>query len=157
MQIFNCKENLNYLHKRIIYFIIVVVGDKMKKMNNKGFTLVELLAVLVILIAIMSIAIPSISSSLERSKDKQNTARKQNIEAAAELYITDHKNQIYTKLENDVKNSCIIELNVLTDNNYLDSKELEDADGAMFPGKIKYTKSGSIEYVENPPETNDCI
>ena len=58
----------------------------MKKLNNKGFTLVELLAVLVILIAIMSIAIPSISSSLERSKSKQDTAKQKILESAAELY-----------------------------------------------------------------------
>ena len=44
----------------------------MKKMNRKGFTLIELLAVLVILVVIMAIAIPSVTSSIERSKDKEN-------------------------------------------------------------------------------------
>ena len=34
----------------------------MKKLNKKGFTLVELLVVLVILAVIMSIAIPSVTS-----------------------------------------------------------------------------------------------
>ena len=43
----------------------------MKKMNRKGFTLIELLAVLVILVVIMAIAIPSVTSSIERSKDKE--------------------------------------------------------------------------------------
>ena len=43
----------------------------MKRLNKKGFTLVELLVVIVILGVIMSIAIPSITSSIERSKDKQ--------------------------------------------------------------------------------------
>ena len=45
----------------------------MKRLNKKGFTLVELLVVIVILGVIMSIAIPSITSSIERSKDKQKT------------------------------------------------------------------------------------
>ena len=38
------------------------------KLNNKGFTLVELLAVLAILITILLVAIPSITSSLSRSE-----------------------------------------------------------------------------------------
>ena len=38
----------------------------MKRLNKKGFTLVELLVVIVILAVIMSIAIPSITSSIER-------------------------------------------------------------------------------------------
>ena len=65
------------------------------ELNNKGFTLIELLAALVILVAIMGIAIPSISSSLERTKNKQNDARYKIIESAAEQYVTEHKNSVY--------------------------------------------------------------
>ena len=43
----------------------------MKKLNKRGFTLIELLAVLVILVVIMAIAIPSVTSSIERSKQKE--------------------------------------------------------------------------------------
>ena len=81
----------------------------MKKLNNKGFTLVELLAVLVILVAIMSIAIPSISSSLERSKGKQEESKHKILESAAELYVTDHRNSI-------TKSSCVITLETLLKN-----------------------------------------
>ena len=51
------------------------------KLNNKGFTLIELLAVIVLLIAISAIAIPSITASIERSKDKQDDAKKRIIES----------------------------------------------------------------------------
>ena len=61
-----------------------------KRLNQKGFTLVELLAVLVILITIMGIAIPTISSSLERTKAKQNQARYKVLETTAEMYVTDN-------------------------------------------------------------------
>ena len=44
----------------------------MKKINNKGFTLVELLVVIVILLAIVSLAIPSLTASMERNKTKTN-------------------------------------------------------------------------------------
>ena len=82
----------------------------MKKLNNKGFTLVELLAVLVILVVIMSIAIPSISSSLERSKGKQEESKHKILESAAELYVTDHRNSI-------TKSSCVITLETLLNEN----------------------------------------
>lgn len=62
----------------------------MKKMNRKGFTLIELLAVLVILVVIMAIAIPSVTSSIERSKNKEKTMKIKLIESEAELYIDRH-------------------------------------------------------------------
>lgn len=64
----------------------------MKKLNKKGFTLVELLVVIVILVIIMSIAIPSITSSLDRSKAKQRDAKVKLIESAAEIYVDRHNN-----------------------------------------------------------------
>lgn len=87
------------------------------KINNKGFTLIELLAVLVILIAIMSIAIPSISSSLERNKDKQTESKKMLIESAAELYVTDHKNE--------VTNGQHIQIETLIEEGYLEDDEIK--------------------------------
>ena len=105
----------------------------MKKLNNKGFTLIELLAVLVILIAIMSIAIPSISSSLDRTKAKQSSAKEKIIESAAELYVTDHKNNIPTSGE------CYIDAQTLVDEHYLSSDELKDSDGKEMGGAVKYT------------------
>lgn len=67
---------------------------RMKRLNKKGFTLVELLVVIVILAVIMSIAIPSITSSIERSKDKQKTQIIKLIESAGELYVDKHKNTV---------------------------------------------------------------
>lgn len=84
------------------------------KLNNKGFTLVELLAVLVILIAISSIAIPAISSSLDRSKVKQSKAKEKLLLSAAELYVTDNKNYF---VDNDV---CYFNVQRLIDENYID-------------------------------------
>lgn len=66
----------------------------MKELNKKGFTLVELLVVIVILGVIMSIAIPSITSSIERSKDKQKEQIIKLIVSAGELYVDKHKNTV---------------------------------------------------------------
>lgn len=45
-----------------------MIGDK--KLNKKGFTLVELLAVIVVLAIIMIIAIPAVMDSMNKAKNK---------------------------------------------------------------------------------------
>lgn len=81
----------------------------MKKMNRKGFTLIELLAVLVILVVIMAIAIPSVTSSIERSKDKEKNMKIKLIESEAELYIDRYSSTATTitvpTLINDAKST----------------------------------------------------
>ena len=112
------------------------------KINNKGFTLIELLAALVILTVIMGIAIPSISSSLERTKEKQNQSRIKVLESAAELYVTDHKNAIYNKL--GTNDSCYInlyELDVSEDNK-------KDSDGNDFSGVIVFNKLNGYKFTK---------
>ena len=111
--------------------------------DNEGFTLIELLAALVILTAIMSIAIPSISSSLERTKVKQDATKKKLLESAAELYVTDHKNAIYKKLNN--KNSCYIALDLLDVND----ENKKDSDGNALNGVVEFTKPDTYNYKDS--------
>ena len=59
----------------------------MKKLNKKGFTLIELMVVIAILVVIMGIALPNITSSIERSKQKQKNSKIELITSAAELYF----------------------------------------------------------------------
>ena len=46
---------------------IIKIGDTMK--NNKGFTMVELLAVIVVLAIMMGIAIPAVTHYVNKGKD----------------------------------------------------------------------------------------
>ena len=122
-------------------------------MKKKGFTLIELLAVLVILIAIMSIAIPSISSSLDRTKAKQSSAKEKIIESAAELYVTDHKNNIIITSGN-----CYIDVQTLVDEHYLSDEELKDSDGKEMGGVVSYNASNnSYAYAPQPSPSDTCI
>ena len=113
------------------------------KNDNKGFTLIELLAALVILTAIMSIAIPSSSTSVERTKGKQEATKKKLLESAAELYVTDHKNAIYKKLNN--KNSCYIALDLLDVND----ENKKDSDGNALNGVVEFTKPNTYKYKDS--------
>ena len=114
-------------------------------MNNKGFTLVELLAVLIILTVIMGVAIPSISSSLERTKDKQNKAKEEMLLSYAEEYVTDHKNAVYDTLKNI--NSCKISIKKLDD--YLPEGGIVDADENEMDGYVLFTKPNKYKYCKD--------
>ena len=100
----------------------------MKKINNKGFTLVELLAVLVILVAIMSIAIPTINSALERSKKNQTKQVEKILGSAASLYVSDHRRAL-----KDEEISCI-NVGTLVDEGYVTDEETEDVNGNPLSG-----------------------
>lgn len=90
----------------------------MKKLNRKGFTLVELLVVLVILVVIMAIAIPSVTSSIERSKQKQKDSKLEIIESAVDIYIDRHKNSI--------QSNSIITIVDLIDDNLITKEQAKD-------------------------------
>ncbi len=118
-----------------------------RKKNNKGFTLIELLAVLVILTAIMGIAIPSITSSMERTKEKQNDSKKKVLTSFAELYVADHKNAIYNTLGSG--SSCYIPVAKLIAEGYATEDSLKDADGNSIDGFIIFTKPSTYEFKSN--------
>lgn len=56
-------------------------------MNKKGFTLVEILAVLVILSLLLILTIPSIKNALTNGKNKINEINKKQIEDAAKIIV----------------------------------------------------------------------
>lgn len=57
-------------------------------MNNKGFTLVELLAVILILIGIAGVSVFGITSSLEKNDKRECERQKEIIENAAKVYFS---------------------------------------------------------------------
>ena len=110
------------------------------KLDNKGFTLVELLAVVVVLIAISSIAIPTISSSLERSREKRYKAKVKLVESAAKLYASDHKEVFDNEWD-----FCNILVSTLVSNDYIDSDDDISSDSCVW-----YTMdNNTFEYKED--------
>ena len=57
---------------------------------NKGFTLVELLAVLFILSVITIVAVPNVITTNQKSKEKDIAEFKKTVENAAEVYVETH-------------------------------------------------------------------
>lgn len=121
----------------------------MNRLNNKGFTLVELIGVMVILIVIAAIAVPNISSSVERSKVKKTTEISKSLEYATELYLSENKD----KRENFYKSSgsCYILISDLIKERYLMKDEL-DTSGYKY---IIYENS-KYEGTTSKPDKDKC-
>lgn len=131
-------------------------------MNRKGFTLIELLAVLVILGIVMVIALPAITSSMQRTKKKQNDSRIKLLESSAEVYVNDHKNEVYANMFSDGDNEkyCYIRIQEdLVDGRYLTSELIKDMDDNELNGVIKYSSDGDYQYfnhIENGDNEKYC-
>jgi type IV pilus assembly protein PilA len=72
-------------------------------MNKKGFTLVELLAVIVLLGLVALIAAPAITGIIKKSKDSLSDSQKTSIELSAKNWATDNM----MELPEDGKCICV--------------------------------------------------
>jgi len=64
------------------------------KLNNKGFSLVELLAVIVILSILMAIMVPSVNYLIDKNKEDNYVKLKEGILIAAKIYLSDNRYDI---------------------------------------------------------------
>ena len=105
------------------------------KLNNKGFTLVELLAVLAILITILLVAIPSITSSLSRSEAKELDAKKELIASSVEIAVSKNDSCYYSQFKN---NTCNFSVQKLIDIGFITEDMGKDNNGVEINGCVKY-------------------
>lgn len=82
-------------------------------MNKKGFTLVEVLAVLVILSLLLILTIPSIRDALTSGKNKINEINKKQIEDAAKIIVDE---VIYCNLSDETKKLLGVDENKVDEN-----------------------------------------
>jgi len=124
--------------------------NKLRKMlkNEKGFTLVELLAVIVILGIIAAIAVPSIGKIIDNSKLDAHVSNARQMIEASRLYVVsenvdtsgDTEKEILLTRENDSDNA-------LVDDGYLENIP-EDPTGSEYSaGKVFVKQDGeNLEY-----------
>ena len=116
------------------------MGDNMKK----GFTLVELLAVMILLGIISLIAIPSIGKVLERSREKAYEATEKELIKAAKKYAAEHASELPVKEWNS--NEKCLRINDIIKNGYINEDEVIDprTEETMI-GFIKITYDASYK------------
>ena len=91
---------------------------------KKGFTLVELLAVMILLGIISLIAIPSISKMLIRSRENAYESTKNELIKAAKKYAAEHTGELPVRELNSVE-KCL-SINDIVKNGYINEDEVID-------------------------------
>lgn len=97
-----------------------LLEQQQRNMNKKGFTLVELLAVLIVLAILTTIATTTIIKQVKESKKTLNEAQKSIVKASAIEYAT--KKGLF-KQEGNTYNICLkdLEKEALIDKNIVNS------------------------------------
>ena len=109
--------------------------------NNKGLTLVELLAVIVIIGILSSLAVTAISKLLDRSTENYYKDQEDNIALAAQTYTNDNRNLLPFKTGTTAE----IGLQKLIDAGYI--KTIKDKSGKKcISGCVKITKNSKEDY-----------
>ena len=96
----------------------------MKMNKGKGFTLVELLAVIVVLAIVLIVAVPGVLSVINQSKQKSYDMQLEMIKEAGRLYVTERGKSITWKNDGTNKVSAI-SLKQLQEKGYLEKKVID--------------------------------
>lgn len=126
----------------------------MKKMNKKGFTLVELLAVIVVLAIIMVIATQQVNSTIKKSRGNSFYETAQSIRKSMQtVCATD--NQISTDTLNAAIEASDVTVKVISDagNSGLQSEygyvTVEANPGGKFANRTDPTPSANFKLVDD--------
>ena len=99
------------------FYVIILIGDSMKR----GFTFVELLAVLILLGVVSLIAIPSIGKILNRSREKARESTKNELIKAAKNYYADN----IRELPDDGSHKCL-SVSEIEESGYISNDDIVD-------------------------------
>lgn len=126
-------------------------------MNNKGFTLIELIATIALLGIIAIISFVSISGVIKKSKVNDCENLVMNVKSAVKEYVSDNR---YNFTSN---NTFIITGDVLINNKYLRGPIVNPFSNSEFnPGDIRMSVELNDDYtvknitIEAPSILSDC-
>ena len=120
----------------------------MKLLNNKGFTLVEVLAVVVILGVLSTILVSTVGYLLKQNEKDNYNNLKSSFLSATKVYMSDNRYNI--KLADD---SC-------DDNDYRSISKINDVsinDNKLFIKTLIDNKLLSIDKIKNPKDSNQIL
>lgn len=113
----------------------------MKEKN--GFTLVEMIGIIVLLAVIMLVVAPSMITTLQNSNSNRWTSFKDNVKMAAENYIVNHK--LTSSSSVDINLGTLLEENYIEEIPSIPSDDpfAEDGEELTSDAYIKATKTTS--------------
>ena len=96
-------------------------------MNKRGFTLIELMAVVTVLAILSLIIVPIVDKNLKKSKDDMHMIQIENIRMAAKGYFSDH-----TDKKPLVNRNCNLSVTSLIESGYISSELVDPKTGDNF-------------------------
>ena len=128
-------------------------------MNNKGFTMIELLAIITVLVTILLVSFPTLINMTRRDKERQYNDLVATLCKAGETYIYDNPD-VYSDIGTE-GTITYVDLDELIDDNLINGEQINPKTGNKLFGNIKYTteadKSLKCDYAEDMPITNMLI
>lgn len=134
---------------------------------NKGFTLVELIAVIVILSILMIITTPAYSSISTNIKTRNYESKKSTIKAQTLSYVEKYmKNDVYDGPSNNNKKICftvnyLIQNGIISSDSEKDEYIENDITGKKYSGDEKYIEIyydvDSLKLKANMPKNDDSF
>lgn len=118
-----------------------------KKISNKGFTMIELLAAVTILGIVMLVAIKGVTGLIQRAKNERVIQQEKTLSLAAESYI-----QANSRLKpKTIGESRLIEVKALKKANYLKEDIVNDkGESCMENSVVRVYKLSKTEYTYYP-------
>lgn len=110
-------------------------------MKKSGFTLIELIGIIVIISLILLIAVPSINSVIEQGEENKKQEALNNIYMATENYLMANYDE-YSSLDNIGASEYIYVMDLINQQ-YMDIDELNPNDDESFDSKdvVKVTRN----------------
>lgn len=122
--------------------------------NEKGLTLVELLAVIVILAIVAAIAVPAIGNVIENSRYKATKSDAITVLNAANIYFTENSDKSEVTIEELNTAGYLEDPGTFADGNVKEAKVIKVSDGSnTLTGKAVY--SGGVEVHFNAATIQD--
>ena len=116
-------------------------------MKNKGYTLLELLGVIVILSVLITLVFPSVINFIKKGNDTKDSITNDLIISAAEDYINDNSSNLY--LTSGVE--YCVSIDALIDKQYL-NVTLDDDSYSSKSVKVTYKDKTNYEIIDS----KDC-
>ena len=119
-----------------------------KLWKQKAFTLVELLAVIVILAIILLITIPGVLSIINKTKNDAYESQIKIFKEATRLYMTQERNSVIWKQMGETSYAYVTEQQ-LKQGGYLDQKLIDPRNKKEMPAftiKVEKPRSGKLTY-----------